>query len=518
MRRTLLKNCLVFDGTNRKGYKSDILIEGKKIHTIYPELNTNADEIKDLNNLAVSPGFIDFHSHSDVIAAHPCPSEAKLAQGITSEVTGNCGFGFFPVSKNSKHKQKLIQSLLTIFHIPENSITWTDFEDYKEALKGNLSNNHIPLVPHGSLWIAASGQGYDKSSELVGSMKQLLETCMKQGAWGLSTGLAFHPGNLSDTNEIAELCKIVAAYDGIHITHMRNESVTQEESIRETIEIAAISKVNTEITHLKAAGNTNWGRAGHFISMIENARNDGLSIGADMYPYDSSMSMITVLFPPWSLEGGFEEVYNRIQHKQSREQIIAHIQSNIDGRGGADRIVMAQNDAIIGKSLSELCRGASPAEVILDLYIESRGTLLVFFRSMLEDDIVHILKTPWVAIGTDGAHSPKDPIAPHPRTYGTFPKILGKYVREEKILTLEEAIYKMTYLPAQRLNLKDRGCLKENCYADLVVFDPEKVGSGASYQLPNAFPTGIYHVMVNGVWAVTDSKLTSNRPGKVLEK
>jgi len=534
---TLIKNGKIYNGLGGKPYKKNIGIKDDRIEIITPN-EPPAHKIIDAIDLAISPGFIDMHSHTDFSINDNPKAESKIMQGITTEVVGMCGFSAAPV--NEKYFDDLMDYFTnTIALSKEDKLQWrwkNLYEFYEEIEKKGISVNLAPLLGYGTLRIACSGFSHIPNALLPEQQKKILyqiEKEMEAGIWGISSALEYPPCSYCDVEEIANACKIVKRFNGIYSTHMRNENGRKVfTSLEEAIKVAQISGVNLEIAHLKVAGKEGWGKASEILNRIHQERKRGIEVNADQYPYTAWGSGILDFLPKEMVYKGINYWRNYLLKKENRKEIIRFIKNNLDGpeKGiGWEKIIIANtktknNEAIIGKSIHELSiiRKIKPEELIIDLLIEKEGYVKLIVFCMKEEDIKTILKDSLVMIGTDGrAVSPYGKfynVHFHPRYYGTFPRILGRYVREEKVISLPEAIHKMTYMPATKIGLRDRGQITEGAFADIVIFNPRSVIDNATFENPHRFPSGIREVLVNGKLVVEEGKLTSLLPGKFLRR
>jgi N-acyl-D-amino-acid deacylase len=414
---------------------------------------------------------------------------------------------------------------------------WSDRlgEFYGHLADKGMSVNFVPLIGHGTVRIAVLG--FDMREPTQGEldeMKAYVEEGMRDGAFGLSTGLIYPPGVFAKTDEIVELAKVAAVRGGIYTSHIRGEGDTLRESVEEAIEIGNRAKISVQISHIKTTGRRNWGKSGEIIQLIESARMNGIDVTADQYPYVAGQTGLYALLPPWAQEGGIERIVERLQDSATRERMKTDFAKGIPGWQnwvadvGWENIMVVQasgkNKPLEGKRITEIAkgRGKPPAESVFDLLVEEggRASMVVFYGS--EDDIKAFMKQPWVMIGSDqnGIKPGEGPLGgkQHPRAYGTFPRVLGKYVREERVLSIEDAIRKMTGLPAQKLGLRDRGLIRENMWADIVTFDPLRIIDKATYENPSLYAEGVTHVIVNGVVVYEGGNFTGARPGKVLQR
>lgn len=529
MAEVIIRNGLVVDGTGGQGYRADVVVQEDKIVEIGARLSTPAKRTIDADGLVIAPGFIDIHSHSDgSIFAHPL-SESKILQGVTSEVVGNCGISAFPVAP--AHMEELVGYLkIHEFLFSQEDITWTDFKDYAHALERHgLGPNFLPLVGHGSLRGAVMGfEDREPTADELASMEGLLTQMLDQGAWGMSTGLIYPPGSFAKADELVALSRVLADYDALYSSHIRGESSTLLEALDEAIYIGANSGAKVEVSHLKAMGRPQWGQGRECLARLAKAREQGVDIGADQYPYEASSTSLTALIPQWAHSGGARELLKRLNAPELRERLEAEIQREMTVRGGPERVLIAgvgsaKNANLSGQTLEQIAKlwGVSPVAAVMRLLGEEEAAVGAVYFSMATEDVEAILADRQVAVGSDGRGMNAETDAgkaTHPRSYGTFVRVLGRYVREKKLLTLETAVYKMTGLPALRLSLGDRGHLKVGSAADITIFDPVRVIDVADFVNPHQYARGVEYVFVNGSLAVVSGRLTGNMAGRVLRK
>ncbi|MCD6084906.1 MAG: amidohydrolase family protein [Desulfurococcales archaeon] len=482
------------------------------------------DKVLRADGLVVAPGFIDMHSHDDLVFFKDIANKPKIFQGVITVVCGNCGVSPAPVRRETLDILKSYTGILG----REVSFDWSTYGEFLRKLEelDPLGTNFAGLVGHGTLRIAVMGmEARDPTPAELEEMKKLLAQSMKEGAFGMSTGLIYPPGIYSRTEELVELSKVVARYGGYYATHMRNESDAVLNSVAEAIRIGREAGVPVEISHLKVAGRRNWGRMAEVLRMIEKDREEGVDVTADVYPYTAGSTYLAALLPPWAHVGGEERLKERCRNPEVREEMRKFIEEREDWenfvrRAGWENIVITYSPShpeFTGKSIAKVSEevGKDPYELVFDILAED-GTdagMIVFL--MNEEDVEKAVTHPYVMVGTDGLDIGVG--KPHPRAYGTFPRLLGRYVREKKALTIEEAVRKMTSLPAQKLGLKDRGLIREGFWADIVIFDPKTVIDRATYENPRRTPEGIKHVIVNGVVEIEDGELTDDLGGKVLK-
>lgn len=530
----VIKNGKIIDGTGNPWYNSDIGIKNGKITKIGVHL-TGEKEI-DATNLVVCPGFIDMHSHTDYILPFFTTMESFVHQGITTCVTGMCGASLAPIHPE---KTEVFREILSHF-IPffkSFDFRWCTFAEYlNEMEKLKISANVAFCVGYENVRICG-GAGFDNrlpTAKELKTMKEYIKEAMKAGAFGMSTGLIYAPQVFAKTEEIIELATVVAEFNGLYFSHIRGEGETVLDAVTEFIDIVEKSGCRGgQIAHLKASGKPVWGLSTKILQVIEEANNKGISITCDSYPYDRGLTTLMTALPPWAQEGGPEKIIARLKDPTTRERIKKEITETPGEKGwenwininGFDRLYISLANTnkwkgVRGKNISEIAeiKGKDTWEVFFELLVDEELGVFITLASMDEKDINQIMASKYHMVGTDGTAIPNDPSlgAFHPRFYGTYPRILGKYVREENILTLEDAIRRMTSFPAQRLGLQVRGLLKEHMWADIVVFDPETIVDTATYEDPHQFPCGIHYVLVNGSIVVAQGNQTDACPGAVL--
>ncbi|HHZ01724.1 MAG TPA: D-aminoacylase [Tissierellia bacterium] len=536
----LIKNGTIIDGTGKKRYNADIGIKGNKIYKIESKIeDVQAKEILDAKGLIVSPGFIDIHGHSDFTLFTNNKGESKIRQGITTEVVGNCGFTAGPYTE--EHFDDLIQYLAnTIVLDDEQKKNWkwkSQIDFIQDFSKNGLSFNVVPLVGHGTIRVAVMGFDKRKPTKVeLNKMIDLLENEMENGLFGLSTGLEYEPGSYSETEELIELCKVVKKYDGIYSTHLKNEGKDLLKCIQKAIEIGRQSGVSVEISHLKAQYKANWGKANNALSMIDKANMEGLNIGFDVYPYIAFGSGLLDLMPPWIKVDGPKKMIQLLLDKSIKEEVINDMQSEsdewenpmlIEDWDKTIKIAMLKTDKnkkYEGCTIREIAEdmGVTPFEAVIKLMIEEEASIKCIYFAMCEDDLETIMKHPNAKFCTDGravaTYGELSKGSVHPRYYGTYPRIMGYYVREINIISLEEAIQKSTSFPAKKLKIRDRGELKEGYYADITIFDPDRIIDKATFDNPHQYPVGIEYVLVNGKIVINKGEHTGNLPGTVIKR
>lgn len=524
----LFKNATVVDGTGAAAVEADVAVVADCIAAVGRCLPATAAEVVDGAGLVLAPGFIDIHSHTDgTIFKNPL-SESKLLQGVTLEVTGNCGLGSFPVA--GERRDQLLGFLkMHDFQLPVEGLGWTDMETFARAVeRAGIGLNLAPLVAHGPLRIAVMGS--DNRPPMHGelqAMKTLLAAMLSQGAWGLSTGLIYPPGSYAATDELIELAKVLSSHGSLYTSHIRGEGATLMDSIEESIRIGSAAGAKVEVSHLKALGKDNWGKGREALERLERARRAGVDIAADQYPYEATQTTLAVLIPAWAHAGGVSAMLQRLADDAQRPRLQADVRAAVADRGGAERIRISSagteaGRALSGRSIAQVAAdwGIPPEDAVIRLVTENEASVGAVFFSLSEEDLLAIMRSDRVAVGSDGSglSAADHAVVTHPRSYGTFPRVLGRFVREQQVLPLTTAVFKMTGLPADRLGLTDRGRIRPGFKADLVLFDPEEIADTATFENPHAYPQGIRLVMVNGTAAVRDGRPTGARAGRVLRK
>jgi len=523
----VLKNGRIVDGTGNPWFFGGIGIKGDAIVEV-GRVNQEGLETIDVRGQVVSPGFIDGHCHSDLMVLDNPRSEIKLQQGVTTEVLGNCGMTPAPFAPQNL---ELLRSYVEpVLGRTGREWSWETVEQYVGSLRAVMpSENVATYVGHGTLRIAVMGfENRPASSGELGRMKDLLEESLQAGAIGLSLGLMYAPGSYTSGEELAELCSVLPRYDGLLATHIRGEGNSLIPSIAEVIWIAERCGCPLQISHLKAAGTSNWGSVAEAMELVEDARSRGLDVTCDVYPYTAGSTSLTTLLPPWALEGGISRTLERLKDPASRERIKEELGDEHDGwdnlmaSTGWESVYISslskgREAELEGKNIGEISelKALDPADCTMDLLLEQDGKVSMVLFHMAETDVEQVLSWERSLIASDSLHDQAR--KPHPRLYGTFPHVLAKYVRERKLLTLEEAIRKMTSFPARRFGLGKRGLIAPGYAADLVVFDPDGISDKATYEDPKRFPEGISHVMVNGTQAIASGVHQGARSGRALE-
>ena len=516
----LLRGGTVIDGTGSPERRADVLVRNGRIAAVARDLAPDGARVIDAGGRVVAPGFIDIHSHSDEAMFVNDALESALHMGVTLVVCGNCGGSSAPVSGLAEAELDRELARLAVKR------TWSSFGEYADAVdRAKPSINVCSFVGHGTLRSCVMGAVARAPTESeLDNMRDLLRRSMDEGAIGLASGLIYPPSAFGDTAELAALCAVVKEKGGLYASHIRNESTRLLEAVEENLEIGRRSGVRVELSHHKAAGQRNWGRVRESTALIDGARAAGVDVTADQYPYTASSTGLAVTIPNWVHEGGTAKMCERLADPAVRARIRGE---DVETGRAWDRIVIArarQHPEWAGKTVADLAReaGRDPLEWTADALIEHEGAVDIVHHSMNESDVRQVMAKRWVAIGSDSrANAPYGPLSfgkPHPRSYGTFARVLGRYVREEGVLTLVDAVRKMTGLTASRLRLRQRGVVREGSHADLVVFDPTTVLDTATYDDPHRYPAGIEQVIVNGIVACDQGETTRERAGRFLRQ
>lgn len=528
----IVKNGTILDGSGSEPYQADIAVRKGKIHLIEPGIGLDSREIIDAQGLCVSPGFIDMHTHTDfTILGYP-RADSMLRQGVTTQVVGNCGLSPAPVTADFQEVLRTNSREFDLYFAKHGfQWAWPSMQAFlEEVARNGTAVNLVPLTGHRTLRIAAMGFAKRQPApQEIQRMKTLLEADLEAGIFGLSSGLFYDPASFAAAAEMKELLTLVSRYDGLYATHIRCEGNTLLESLAEAIETAQSTDVSLEISHLKAEGKSNWGKAGEALAAIEKARSDGLNVNFDQYPYPAFNCGLIEVFPQWAKEVGSSELLRNLANPEQRSRIAASMdaisknpEANADWRDiGIIGFRLEQNKAFEGLRINEIAQRMkrSPEEAVIELFSAEAGALKMIGYGMCEEDIATIMQHPLGMVGSDGfALEDGASESVHPRSFGTFPRILGRYVRERKLLSLPEAIRKMTSTPAEKLRLQDRGRLQAGFKADITVFDPEYVIDQATFAQAKQFPTGIHAVVVNGCIAYADQTYSDQLLGHILRR
>jgi N-acyl-D-aspartate/D-glutamate deacylase len=512
---TLIKDGNIIDGSGNPWYQGNVGIAGGKIVHVGTASRPAANEI-DAAGLVVCPGFIDTHSHSDFLFLDDPLSSFKVMQGATTEVVGNCGFSAVPVPKRKKNFRLFNDYISQINPYSALTIDWTSMKGYITRLRrSGMPNNLVALVGHGNLRIAAMGMdNRPPDQEELNYMKGLLESALKSGAKGLSTGLMYPPGFYCDVSEITELAHVVKNYGGILTSHIRNYAEGLEDSVRELIQVGQEATIPIHISHITSAQEPNWGKMDRVLEMVDDARQNGVDVTMDRYPYTAANTTLRSILPPSMQEGGVTAMLERMKDQAIRKRCADEIGNKLNWHTMIVNHCHVHQD-LNQKSMADIAKAWDKDihEALFDLLLDEKGEPRIIFFIHSEEDMKTALNHPTVMIGSDS-----DPGGPdsHPRTYGTFPKILRDMVLEQGLLSLEDAIRKMTSLPAQRFGLQDRGLIRKGMAADIAVIDMNRVRDRSTYDQPCLQPEGIEYVFLNGEMIVEKGAFLGKSAGKIL--
>lgn len=522
----IIRNAKIVDGTGNPWFLGDVGVNDGEIAEV-GRVNASGRETIEAGGLVLSPGFIDGHCHSDLMILDNPGSEIKLRQGVTTEVVGNCGITPAPCSK--ENLDSLRSYVEPVLGTTDREWSWENVGGYVESVRrARPAGNIGTYVGHGTLRIAAMGfEDRPSTGREMDLMKAMLREGMEAGAIGLSLGLMYAPGSYTVREELVELCRVLAEYDGLLATHIRGEGGSLVRSIREVVWLSEQSGVALQVSHLKAAGKSNWGEVSQAMDEIEAARSRGLDVACDVYPYTAGSTSLTTLLPPWTLEGGISKTLQRLESADMRRRIsdeLKHEQSGWDNlvvSTGWESVCISslsrgRDPELEGKHIAEIAasHGVEPAECMMNLLLKQDGKVSIIFFHMAAQDVEDVIRWDHSLIASDSLHCQAD--KPHPRLYGTFPRILGEYTRDKSIISVEEAVRKMTSFPARRFRLGRRGLIATEHVADLVLFDPDTIADQTSYENPKRFPTGIPHVFVNGEEVINNEIHSGSRPGRII--
>lgn len=525
---TIIKGGTVYDGTGRPPVKADIGIKGERIAAIGNLSRATAPSIVDAKGLAVAPGFINMLSHSESSLIRDPRSLSEIKQGVTTQIFGELSMG--PLNDQMKRRLREQQGDV------KYDIEWTTLAEYLTYLeKHGISQNVASFIGAATIREYVIGlEDKPPTPEQLDQMRELVRREMEAGALGITTALIYPPAFFAKTDELIALCKVAAKYQGKYTVHMRSEGNQLIEGVQETIRISREAGLPAEIYHLKASGAANWPKMDQVIKIIEDARRHGVKVTANMYTYPAGGTGLDAAMPPWVWDGGREAGYKRLQDPDTRKKIADAIRTPSNDwenlynlAGSPDRILLAsfrteKLKPFTGKTLAEVARtrGQDPVEAIMDLVLEDRSRIGTIYFLMSEENIKKQIRLPWVSFGSDAASIAPEGVflrsSAHPRAYGNFARLLGKYVREEKVISLSEAVRRLSGLPAKNLGLDRRGFLKQGMFADVVVFDPQTIADRATFENPHQLSVGVRDVFVNGVQVLKDGEHTGAKPGKAL--
>jgi N-acyl-D-amino-acid deacylase len=525
----VIKGGTVYDGTGEKPKVIDVAIRKDRIVELGNIPPESANSVIDAKGLAVAPGFINMLSWSTDSLIEDGRSQSEIREGVTTQIMGE-GFSMGPLNDRIKERMSHDQGDI------KYEIKWSTLSEYLSFLEQRgVSCNVASFIGATTIREFVIGlEDKQPTPEQLEQMRQLVRQEMEAGALGIGTSLIYPPAFYAKTEELIELCKVAAKYKGKYISHMRSEGNRLLEAIDELLRISKEANIPAEIYHIKAAGQPNWNKADAMLAKIEDARKTGLKITADMYTYTAAGTGLDACLPPWTEDGGYPALFKRLRDPATREKIKAEVQTPSDkwenlylAAGSPEKILLSgfkseKLKPLTGKSLAEVARirGKDPIETAMDLIAEDESRIDTIYFLMTEENVKKEIVKPWVSFGSDEAsQAPEGNFMKsncHPRAYGNFARVLGKYVREEKVLTLEEAIRKLSGLPATNLGLDHRGLLKEGMFADVVVFDPATVGDKATFEKPHQYAVGMKHVFVNGTQVLKDGEHTGAKPGRAL--
>lgn len=525
----ILRNGTIYDGSGNAPISGDVAVNGDKIIAVGKLADAKGKTELDAKGLAVAPGFINVLSWANESLIQDGRSQSDIRQGVTLEVMGE-GESMGPL--NDKMKKEMVEAQGDIRY----EVTWTTLDEYLEFLvRRGVSCNVASFVGATSVRIHELGHADRPPTPVeLERMKKLVRQAMEEGALGVGSSLIYAPAFYAKTDELIELCKVAAEYDGLYISHIRSEGNTFLEAVDELIQIAREARIPVQIYHLKAAGKSNWPKLDAAIIKIEAARAAGLKITADMYTYTAGATGLDASMPPWVQEGGYKAWAERLKDPKIRERVLKEMVTPTDKweslylmAGSPEKVLLVgfKNDKLkplTGKTLAEVARlrGKSPEETAIDLVIEDGSRVDTVYFLMSEENVRKQIKLPWISFNSDASSLAPEGVFlksnPHPRAYGNFSRLLGKYVREEKLILLEEAVRRLTSFPAETLKLDRRGALKPGHFADIVVVDPEKIQDHATFEKPHQYATGVAHVFVNGVQVIKNGEHTGAKPGQVV--
>ena len=525
----ILRNGTIYDGGGNAPISGDVAVNGDKIIAVGKLADAKGKTELDAKGLAVAPGFINVLSWANESLIQDGRSQSDIRQGVTLEVMGE-GESMGPL--NDKMKMEMVEAQGDIKY----KVTWTTLDEYLEFLtRRGVSCNVASFVGATSVRIHELGHADRPPTPVeLERMKKLVRQAMEEGALGVGSSLIYAPAFYAKTDELIELCKVAAEYNGMYISHIRSEGNTFLEAVDELIQIAREARIPAQIYHLKAAGESNWPKLDAAIKRIEAARTTGLKITADMYTYTAGATGLDASMPPWVQEGGYKAWAERLKDPKIRARVLKEMVTPTDKweslylmAGSPEKVLLVgfKNDKLkplTGKTLAEVARlrGNSPEATAIDLVIEDGSRVDTVYFLMSEENVRKQIKLPWISFNSDASSLTPEGVFlksnPHPRAYGNFARLLGKYVREEKLILLEEAVRRLTSFPAETFKLNRRGALKPGYFADIVVFDPAKIQDHATFEKPHQYATGVTHVFVNGVQVIKNGEHTGAKPGQVV--
>jgi len=525
----IIKGGMVYDGTSAEPRQADVAIRGDRVAGVGDFKSAKAKTVIDAKGLAVAPGFINMLSWSTESLIQDGRSQSEIRQGVTTEIMGE-GESMGPV--NDRVREHMLRAQTDIKY----DIKWNTLAEYLQYLeKRGISCNVASFL--GATTVREYVIGFEDkppTPEQLEQMRDLVRKEMEAGALGIGTSLIYPPAFYAKTEELIELCKVAAKYQGKYISHMRSEGNQLFEALDELLRIAREANIPAEVYHIKAAGQKNWSKEDELLARIERAQREGLKITADMYTYTAAGTGLDACLPPWTEDGGYPALFKRLRDPATREKIKGEVKIDSDkwenlylAGGSPEKILLVgfKSDKLkplTGKTLAQVAkmRGKDPIDTIMDLIAEDESRIGTVYYLMSEENVKKELPKPWISFGSDEAsQAPEPPFTksnPHPRAYGNFARVLGKYVRDEKIVPMKEAIHRLSGLPATNLGLDHRGFLKERMFADVVVFDPATISDRATFEKPHQYAVGVKQVFVNGVQVIKDGEHTGAKPGRAL--
>src|SRR5216117_1144154 len=525
----IIKGGTVYDGTGGEDHVADVAIRGDRIAGVGDFAKASAKKTIDARGLAVAPGFINMLSWSTESLIQDGRSQSEIRQGVTTEIMGE-GESMGPL--NDRMKARIVREQTDI----KFEKKWNTLAEYLRYLqKHGISCNVASFLGATTVREYVIGlEDKQPTPEQLDQMRELVRKEMEAGALGIGTSLIYPPAFYAKTEELIELCKVAARYQGKYISHMRSEGNQLFEALDELLRIAREANIPAEVYHIKAAGQKNWSKEDELLARIERAQKDGLKVRANMYTYTAAGTGLDACLPPWTENGGYPALFKRLRDPATREKIKTEVKIDSDkwenlylAAGSPEKILLVgfKSDKLkplTGKTLAEVAkmRGKDPIDTMMDLIAEDESRIGTIYFIMSEDNVKKEVAKPWISFGSDEAsQAPESPFTksnPHPRAYGNFARVLGKYVRDEKVIPMREAVRRLSGLPATNLRLDHRGFLKEGMFADVVVFDPATIADRATYDKPHQYAVGVKHVFVNGVQAIKDGEHTGAKPGRAL--
>jgi N-acyl-D-aspartate/D-glutamate deacylase len=526
----VIRNGKIVDGTGNPWRRGDVAIRGDRIVAVGRVPPAAAQREIDVKGLVVAPGFIDMHSHSDYLLLEDGNAQSKVRQGVTTEVLGE-GTSAGPYQGKRPPHTAVVDG---------KTVSWTTLGGYFDTVeRAGVSVNVVSYVGLDNVWQAVMGASFERpTADQLEQMKALLDEAMKDGAFGLSSMLMMPPGSLATTDDLVELARVAARHHGIYSSHIRNEGTGVFDAVKEAIAIGERASLPVDIIHLKIADQKYWGRMNEVVELIEEARKRGVNVQANVYPYTRGSNDLASIIPPWAHEGGTARMLERLKDEKQRERLKKEIHEGLPGwynhftavGGDWGRMLVAGKGTYEGLTMDRVIavksKGKDPApdplDVLFDVLLEQGGSVPTVYEHHMEKDMNLALVQPWCSIGSDGsAYAVEGPLRrgnPHPRSFGTFPRVLGVYVRELGLLRLEDAVRKMTSANAGKLGIADRGLLRPGNFADVVVFDPEHIIDRATYNKPFQYSEGVVYLLVNGKLVLDEGKHTGERPGRALRR